>query len=166
MLSLSLTTFLVTFVNIVVLFIILRAILFKPVTKFMEERSGRVANSLAQAEKDKNQAKLLLEQYEARLRGAEGEAAEIVLAAREAAGQQAERITAAAKAEAERLLQNARRQIESEGEAAMERFRAEAAGLVLAAAAKLLRREPGREDSRLQAELLLRELGKAGKSCG
>ena len=32
--------------------------------------------------------------------------------------------------------------------------------LVLAAAAKLLRRELGREDSRLQAELLLRELGK------
>jgi hypothetical protein len=48
----------------------------------------------------------------------------------------------------------------------MERFRAEAAGLVLAAAAKLLRRELGREDSRLQAELLLRELGQAGKARG
>jgi F-type H+-transporting ATPase subunit b len=161
MLSLSFTTFLVTFVNIAVLFVILRALLFKPVTKFMEERSRKVADSLAQAEKDKNQAKLLLEQYEARLKGAEGEAAEIVRGAREAAGQQAERITEAAKAETERMLQNARKQIESEGNAAMEQFRAEAAGLVLAAAAKLLRRELGREDSRLQAELLLRELGKA-----
>jgi F-type H+-transporting ATPase subunit b len=161
MLSLSLTTFLVTFVNIAVLFVILRAILFKPVTKFMEERSRRVADSLAQAEKDKNQAKLLHEQYEARLKGAEGEAAEIVRGAREAAGQQAERIRAAAAAEAERLLQNARKQIASEEKAAMEQFRAEAAGLVLAAAAKLLRRELGREDSRLQAELLLRELGKS-----
>ncbi|MDR2160047.1 MAG: F0F1 ATP synthase subunit B [Treponema sp.] len=161
MLSLSLTTFLITFVNIAVLFIVLRAVLFKPVTRFMEERTKRVADSLAQAEKDKHQAKLLLEQYEARLKDAGGEAAEIIRSARETAGQQADRITAAAAAEAERLLQNARKQIESEGEAAMERFRAEAAGLVLAASAKLLMRELGREDSRLQAELLLRELGKS-----
>jgi F-type H+-transporting ATPase subunit b len=161
MLSLSFTTFIITFVNIAVLFFVLRAILFKPVTRFMEERSGKVANSLAQAEKDKNQAKLLLEQYEARLKRAEGEAAEIIRGASETAGQQAERIKAEAKAEAERLLRDAREQIEREGQAAMEQFRAEAAGLVLAASAKLLMRELGREDSRLQAELLLRELGKS-----
>ncbi|MDR1899894.1 MAG: F0F1 ATP synthase subunit B [Treponema sp.] len=160
MLSLSLSTFLITLVNIGVLFFVLRAILFKPVTKFMEERSKKVADSLIQAEKDRNQAKLLLEQYENRLKNAGGEAEDIIRGAGERARQQADRIVAEAKAEAERLLRNARGQIESEGQAAMEQFRAEAAGLVLAAAAKLLRRELSREDSRLQAELLLRELGK------
>ena len=53
----SLTTFLVTIVNITVLFLVLRAFLFKPVTKFMEDRTKKVQDSLDQAEKERAQAK-------------------------------------------------------------------------------------------------------------
>jgi F-type H+-transporting ATPase subunit b len=154
----NLVTFLATLVNIGILFVILRAILFKPVTKFMEERSKKIQDAINQAEKDKSQAKQRLEQYEDRLKSAEGEAEEIIRAARESARTQAEEIIAGGKEAAGVLLDNARRQIEAEQSAALARFRSEAAALVVSAAARLLRREMDQDDQRRYAGLLLREL--------
>ncbi|MDR0624795.1 MAG: F0F1 ATP synthase subunit B [Treponema sp.] len=155
----NLVTFFFTLVNIGVLFVVLRAILFKPVTKFMEERSKKIQDAINQAEKDKNQAKQLLQQYEERLKGAEEEAEEIIRAARETALQQADEIIAGGKKAAEALLTGARGQVEAEQKAALARFRSEAAALVVSASARLLRRELNQEDHRRYAGLLLRELG-------
>jgi F-type H+-transporting ATPase subunit b len=159
MITPSITTFLITIVNIGVLFFVLRAVLFKPVTKFMEARTKKIEDSIAQTEKDKNQAKLLLQQYEDQLKKAEVEADGIIHAARETAQQQAAGIIAAGKEAAENLVTNARSQIESDQKAAMARFRAEAAGLVIAASGQLLLREISKEDPRRYAGELLAELG-------
>jgi F-type H+-transporting ATPase subunit b len=153
-------TFLFTFINIGILFFILRRILFKPVSKFMEDRSQAIKDAIDQAEKDKNQAKLLLEQYEEQLKNAHIEAEAIISAARETAQEQASLLVAEGKAGADRLLTAARKQIAAEQQAASDRFLAEAAALVLAAAGRLLRREVTGEDSRRQAALLLQEMGK------
>jgi F-type H+-transporting ATPase subunit b len=156
----NLVTFLFTLVNIGILFFILRAILFKPVTKFMEERSKKIQDAIDQAEKDKSQAKELLRQYEERLKGAREEAEGILRAARETARQEAEGIVAGGREAAEALLANARKQVEAEQKAALARFRSEAAALVVSASARLLRRELNQEDHRRYAGLLLQELGK------
>jgi F-type H+-transporting ATPase subunit b len=155
----NLVTFVITFINIGILFFILRAILFKPVTKFMEERAKKIQDTISQAEKDKNQAKQLLGQYEEQLKNAEAEAEAIVKAAHEHARLESERILAGGKAAAETLLANTRRQIEAEQQAALTRFRAEAASLVVAASSRLVARELNQDDNRRYAELLLAELG-------
>jgi F-type H+-transporting ATPase subunit b len=160
MLEFSWVTFVVTILNIGILFFILRAILFKPVTKFMEARTEKITEDIEQAERDKNQAKLLLKQYEEKLDEARREAELIFKNAQENARAQADQIVAEGKAQAELIVANARRQAEADRSAAMTRFKAEAAGLVLSAAGRLLRRELTQEDSRNQAALLLRELGK------
>jgi F-type H+-transporting ATPase subunit b len=152
-------TFFFTFINIGILFFILRALLFKPVTKFMEDRAKKIQDTIEKTEKDKNQAKRLLQQYEDQLKNAEEEAAAIIRGAREAAGEQADRIVRAGKTEAENILAAARRQIEAERKAALALFKAEAASLVVAAAGRLLTRELTQEDSRIQAAALLRDLG-------
>jgi F-type H+-transporting ATPase subunit b len=154
----NLVTFLFTLINIGILFVILRAILFKPVTKFMEDRAKKIQDAINQAEKDKRQAKARLEQYEDRLKSAEAEAEEIIRAARESAREQADQIIAEGKEAAGALLTGARQQIEAEQAAALARFRSEAAALVVSAASRLLRRELNQEDQRRQAGLLLREL--------
>jgi F-type H+-transporting ATPase subunit b len=160
MLDFSWVTFVVTILNIGILFFILRAILFKPVTKFMEKRTQKIAGDLEQAERDKNQAKALVKQYEDNLERARGEAEQILKEAREKARFQVDQIVADGKAQAELILANAHRQAELDRTAAMTRFKAEAAALVLSAASRLLRRELTQEDSRNQAALLLQELGK------
>jgi F-type H+-transporting ATPase subunit b len=154
----SLATFLLTIVNITVLFLVLRAFLFKPVTKFMEERAGKVQASLDQAERERNQAKGLLQQYEEQLKRVDDEAGEILRAARETARLESERIIAEGKAAAAAFLENGRRQLEAERRAAVTVFQADAAALVIGASSRLLQRELNSEDSRRQAELLLKEL--------
>jgi F-type H+-transporting ATPase subunit b len=160
MISPNLATFLITIINIGVLFFILRAVLFKPVTQFMEARTKKIQDDIEQAEKDKTQAKLLYQQYEDALKHAEEEAEAIIRSARETAREQADRIAAEGKAEAENLLAAARRRIETEQKAAMALFKAEAAALVVSASGRLLQRELNQEDARTYAALLLREIGK------
>ena len=150
-------TFVITIINIVILVFILRAILFKPVTKFMADRARRVEESIEQSERDKNQAKDLLAQYEARLKTAETEAGAIIRAAKEQAQAEAEKIIFESRISAEVILANARKQLEMEQKAAVAAFRKDAAVLVLAASSRLMRREIKAEDSRRYADLLVEE---------
>ncbi|MDR1024872.1 MAG: F0F1 ATP synthase subunit B [Treponema sp.] len=154
----SIATFLVTLINIAILFVILRALLFKPVTKFMADRSRKIEESLAGAESEKVQARQLLEQYQTQLKSADEEAEAILKSARENAGQEAERIVAEGKARAENLIAAARTRIDSEQQAALALFKTEAAALVLAAAGRLLMRDLSQEDDRRLAASLLKEL--------
>ena len=148
-------TFIITIVNITILFFILRAVLFKPVTKFMADRAKRVQDSIDQAEKSKALAKAALAQYEAHLKTAETEADAIIRAAREHAQQEAGKIIADGRAAAEVMLANTRRQLEMERQAALAIFRKEAAALVVAASGRLVGREIQSEDNRQYADMLL-----------
>jgi F-type H+-transporting ATPase subunit b len=159
----SLSTFLVTIINITILFFVLRAFLFKPVTKFMEDRAKKVQDSLDQAEKERLQAKGLLQQYEDQLKRVEEEATEIIRAAKEMANMEGDRIIAEAKAQADMLLDKGRKQLEAEQRAAMTVFQADAAALVIGASSRLIQRELNSDDSRRQADLLLRELAGMSK---
>jgi F-type H+-transporting ATPase subunit b len=157
-------TFIITIINIFILFLILRWILWKPVTKFIEARARKVQASLDQAERERNQAKGLLQQYEDQLKKVDEEAAAILLSARETARLESERIIAEGKAAAAAFRENGRRQLEAEQRAAITVFQADAAALVIGASSRLIRRELNSEDNRRQAELLLRELSNQGSA--
>lgn len=151
-------TFGITIINIIVLTLILRAVLFKPVTKFMAERTKRIQDSIDQAVKDKSDSRCLLEQYQGKLQKADAEADEIIKAAREKAVEEAQRIIADGKAAAESAAAAARRQIEMERHMAFVRFKQEAAALIMAASARLVQRELSGEDRSRYASMLLDEL--------
>ena len=160
-------TFIFTILNIAILFLILRVILFKPVTKFMAAREKKVQDSVEQAEKDKAQARDMLAQYETQMKNARTEAEAIIQTARENAMQTVEKIIAEGRVSAETALVNARKQIEEERQHVMDNVRKEAAALVVAATGRLLGREIEDEDNRQYADMLLDEvslLNKAGKN--
>ncbi|MDR1252066.1 MAG: ATP synthase F0 subunit B [Treponema sp.] len=154
----NLVTFFLTLVNIGTLCFILRAILFKPVTRFMEARSKKIQDTVDQTERDKSQAKQLLERYEEKLQEAGAEAEAIIKGAREEAEVEAARIIAEGKDAAQAFALSARRQLEDERQAALTKFRAEAAGLVIAASSKLVAREFSGGDNARYAKMLLDEL--------
>jgi F-type H+-transporting ATPase subunit b len=150
-------TLVITIINITVLFFILRAILFKPVTKFMADRAKRIQDSIDKAESSRSEAMKLLGRHQDMLANAEAEAGEIIKAARETASAEARRIIAGGKAEAEAMAVAARSQIELERQAVLAKFRAEAIALVMAASARLLQREVSGDDNRRFADMLLEE---------
>jgi F-type H+-transporting ATPase subunit b len=158
-------TFIITIINITVLFFILRAVLFKPVTKFMTDRAKRVQDTIDQAERDRTQAKALCKEYEDKLKNAEAEADAIIKTARENADREANQIIADGKTEAEDIISAARKQIETERHAAAAKLRFETAALVIAASSKLTARELSRDDNRRYVNMLLDELAaQKGKS--
>jgi F-type H+-transporting ATPase subunit b len=160
LISPNLATFALTIVNIGILCLLLRAILFKPVTKFMEARAKKIQDSIDQAEKDKKDAKQILKQYEERLSKADDEAGEIIKTARENAVREAERIVSDGKNSVEIMMANARKQLELEHDAAFLKFKAEAVMLVLSASTKLIGRDLQNGDSHHFVNLLLEELVK------
>ena len=151
-------TFGITIINIIILTLILRKILFKPVTKIMADRAQRVQDTIDQAEKDKADSRGLLEQYQNKLKNADAEAENIVRTVRASAEQEARQIVTEGKAAAQALAEAARRQIESERQAAFARFKLEAAALVMAATAKLVHRDISGDDNRRYVNMLLDEL--------
>ena len=151
-------TFIITIINIAILFFILRALLFKPVTKFMEERAKRVQDSIEQAGNDKLEARKLLAEYENKLKQAEAEAQKILTNAHNEAARRAEYIIAEGKAEAKAIVSAAHKQLETEHQTALAMFRLEASALVLAASSKLAAREFSDDDSRRYVNMLLEKL--------
>jgi F-type H+-transporting ATPase subunit b len=148
MLNFDPVTLIATAINIFILFFILRAILFKPITKFMNERSAKIADDLDKATKDREDARRLLDSYDNKLKAAAEEADEIIRAARQSGEKRAEELVCEARVEAASLIDAARKQIAGEQQAAYIAFRTEASRLVLAAAGKLLERELSGEDAR------------------
>ena len=150
-------TFIITIINIAVLCFILKAILWKPVTKFMASRARRIEDSIEKTEKDKAQAKALLAQYAEQLEAAETEAAAIIKSAKEQAQIEADKIIADSRASAQAFTLSAKKELESERQAALAIFRQEAAALVIAASSRLVGREIKGEDNRQYAAMLINE---------
>ena len=111
MLTLNLNL-LYTVVNILVLFVLLRKFLYRPVMNVIEQRQKQIDDAIADAEGKKNDAQAVLAQAQDKLQNVDTEAAQ----RREAYEKQAEK-------EKEQLLQDAQRQadaIVAEGKAAAE----------------------------------------------
>jgi F-type H+-transporting ATPase subunit b len=152
-------TFFITILNIGVLYLILRAILFKPVTKFMESRTQKIKGELEQAAREKERAEALRKQYEASIQSAEDEGERIIKEAREMAQKQAQTIVDQGKIDAENLLKAAKVQIEAERRVQALAFQEQAATLVLSATGRLLGREVNAEDAQKAAQQFVSELG-------
>jgi F-type H+-transporting ATPase subunit b len=150
-------TFFFTLLNIAVLCIVLRAILFKPVTKFIEARQTKIKQDIDTAARDREEAKNLRANYEAKLHAADAEARAIVQKAQCAAEERVEALVAEGKADADALVEAARKQIAAEQQAAFLVFKAEAAALVMQAASRLVQRELSGEDTRRLAEAAIAE---------
>lgn len=95
-----------------VMFTFLSYLLFNPARDFLKKRQERIKNDIDTAQADKEQAKLLKEEYDARIKDINKEADEILSQARQKALQNAEDIKAQANEEAARIIARAQAQIE------------------------------------------------------
>lgn len=146
-------------INILVLYLLLKRFLFKPVTAIMEKRSSTVKASLDEAESNKNEASRLKQEYEEALRSAEGKAADIILEAKDRAARERERQQKEAAEAAERLKEDTRKAIELEQKLALEKLKSEVAGIALLAASKVLQSNISAEANRKLLDDFLSEAG-------
>lgn len=125
-------------VNILILFVLLRIFLFKPLHKFMDERTASVQNDLDSAKKSMEEAEALRQQYEDTLSNAKTEANEIIAKAREEAVTEKERIIKQSQEEANQIISDAGKTIENERKRVMQQAQSQIADLAIEAASKIV----------------------------
>lgn len=142
------TTLVFTFINIIVLYIILKKILFKPVTKHMQERSQKIQAALDMAEEAKRTVEEMKLEYDARLREAKQEGTQIVDDYRKRASKEYEAAIASAKNEANLIIEKAKAELEIEKEQLISTMKKEMADLVLNASEKILKQNIDNDTNR------------------
>ena len=127
-----------TIINLVVLYLLLKKFLIKPVTDVMEKRKKLIADGLNEASSAKQEAAKLKSEYEAALTGAREESVRIVEKAQVQAKAEYERIVKEAGVKAGSMLDSAKANIQLEREQTMKALQSEIAGLAMTAAAKIV----------------------------
>lgn len=115
--------------------------LWDPLTRMMEERSKRIADGLAAAEKGKHELQLAEKRATEVLREVKSQASDIIGHAERRAAEIVDQARGEAKVEAERILTAAKQDIEQESNRAREELRASVADLVVMAASRVLEKE-------------------------
>lgn len=143
---------LLNLLNIFLLYIIIRTLVYKPVKKFLDARIEKV-NALAQkAEDTQSEADKLKDKYEKLLAEADDKSNEIILASQKRASEEAAVKLEEAKKEAQAFFGRETAKIEEERKASMKTIRKEAAALAVEISKKILEREINDTDNRRIAE--------------
>ena len=137
-----------TIINIVVLYLILKKLLFKPVTKYMDNRSKKIEDALNMAEEAKKQVAEMKADYDAKLRLAKEEGNQIIEDYKKRADKEYEAAVASARKEAEQIVQKAKVELEVEKEQLVSELKKEMSDLVLNASQKVLKENIDSESNR------------------
>lgn len=159
MLEFEPTTIIFTIINLLVLYFILRKLLFGRVNAVLEQRAALVKSEIASAEANNRQAQDLKAQYEDKLTDARHEASKIVADAQNRAQRAYEAKMADVEADTKKLRAEAETQIASERDAMLRGARSEVASLALLAASKVAQKSMDSADDQALVDAFLAEVG-------
>lgn len=147
----------INIVNIIVLFVIVRALAYKPVKKFMDARAARVEAVKTDAEQMAQQAQAKIKECDAVLADSAAAKQSVLDEAEKLAREQSERLINEANTRAKGIVDEAERKAEAEHAKMLENARDEVASLAVEVSSKLLAREITDEDNREIVKAFLSE---------
>jgi len=127
-----------TVINVLILYLLLRRFLFKPVDKILEERRSIVTKNLADAEEEKSKAIEMKKQSEKSIEEAESVGAGIVTDARKSAHSEYDRILKEADVKAKEVILKANDEAIIIKQRVIKETEAQMVTLAIAAAAKIM----------------------------
>lgn len=155
MLKLDLFNLICNIINIIIILVVVRVFLFKPVKKILAKRKEEIDAEYANAKAAEDKANELKQQAEDQLTAIEESKKAAVAEARTEASNEYDRIVGDAKKEAEQVVENAKRDALQEKEKVVREAREEIGSMVLEAAGKIVASGQGAEaDKQLYDEFL------------
>ena len=137
----------INIINIIILFVIVRGLAYKPVKKFLDARKERVAKELSDAAAAKQTAEEEALKYKELTEKSKEEGTEIINEAERTAKQSAAEIIASAKQSAAEITEKARENAKREREAQVASMKDEIAELAFDISRQVLSREVTDEDN-------------------
>ena len=159
--SVNLWQILISLANLLLIFLILKKFLWKPVKNVMDQRKAMVDKQFADAEAAEQKALQDQAEWAQRLQGADDEAKSRIAAADETARRHGDRIVADAKEKAEGILRQAEAEAVLERQKAQAGMKREIASVGTELAEKMLGREINPADHQQMIESFLDEVGDA-----
>ncbi len=148
-------------INTVILFLVLKKILFKPVLNIIEKRENMIQEDLAEGSKAKNEGIALKQEYEQKVSLAKDEGREIIKQATARAEEKSNQIIEDAKAEANALKAKATKEIAQEKEQAIAEIRNDISDIAILAASKVLEEDIDKAKHEDLIEKFIKEVGEA-----
>jgi F-type H+-transporting ATPase subunit b len=157
--SVNIWQMLISLANLLILFLILKHFLFRPVQKILAKRGEEVGSLYDEAETAKSEAEAARAEYDAKLKGADAEAEEILRRAQVKANERGDEIIAEAKSEADVLRRRAAEDIAQEKKKAINEIKDDISELSIEIAEQVVAREVREEDHRALVDRFIAELG-------
>lgn len=157
--SVNLWQIVISLLNLVLLFLLVKKFLFKPVMKVLEQRQKQIDDRYAEADEAKTEAQESRRTWEEKLAGAEAEADAILQTATENARRRGDKLVAEARDEADSIVRMARNEAQLERQKAAAGIKQEIVEVSGALAEKLLEREINRQDHRTLIDSFIEEIG-------
>lgn len=144
--SVNIWSILVSLANLLIMFLILKRFLFKPVQKMMAARKQQVDQIYQDAKENRDSAINIKQEYEARLATAREEADGLVRNAVQTAQRKGDAIVAEANSQASHLKQKAEQEIAQEKKQMLQDVRGEISDIAVSIASKVVEREVKKQD--------------------
>lgn len=145
--------------NTLILFLVIKHFLFKPVNAILEQRKQDVENTYQKADQALESAKQSEKKYNDLIGNAREESAKIIKNASETAGRRSEEIISEAKNSANMIIKKANAEVEREKANARTAIRDEMSDLALRAAEKIVDKEINSDDHRRFIDEFIENVG-------
>jgi len=137
----------ISVINIAVLFVLLRLILWKYVIDFLSKRSGRIKAEIDSAEQSRLEAEKLNSEYKEKLGALEAQGEDIMRESRDKANVESDKILKDTRAEVSEMMRDAHARIERDKKLALEEAHLDVTQLATEMASRILDREVKEDDN-------------------
>ncbi len=156
-LGISLSTLLAQIINFLILLALLYIFAYKPFMNMLDQRSNKIKESLAEADKVKADAARAEEDFKKKLEVSSKEGQEVIARAIRTGEEARQRAQQEAKQEAQALVERAKTEIQRERDEAIGELRQEFADLTIVAAEKVIEKSLDKQAHQQIIEKVLEE---------
>lgn len=147
--------------NLLLLMVLFKKYLFKPVTEILERRQAEIEGHYQEAQQAETDAKAMKADYESKMAGARQEADRVIKTATESANAMSASIVEDARTQADQLKRRAQTEIDLERRRAFDEVKGELSGIALDIASQVIEREVNEKDHEAFINEFIKNVGEA-----
>ena len=147
--------------NLLLLMVLFKKYLFKPVTEILEKREAEIEGHYQEAQQAETDAKAMKADYESKMAGARQEADRVIKTATESANAMSASIVEDARTQADQLKRRAQTEIDLERRRAFDEVKGELSGIALDIASQVIEREVNEKDHEAFINEFIKNVGEA-----
>ena len=147
--------------NLLLLMVLFKKYLFKPLTEILEKRQAEIEGHYQEAQQAETDAKAMKADYESKMAGARQEADRVIKTATESANAMSASIVEDARTQADQLKRRAQTEIDLERRRAFDEVKGELSGIALDIASQVIEREVNEKDHEAFINEFIKNVGEA-----